>query len=165
MNNMKTTTKHSLLRLLGLLQMETYSRIVDLLVRLCANTFLSFWTRIVLFHSSPDTQVAYIKYNACTEEKNTVTGCRAVCKARTHWLHVHTTSNKQITLCAIVLWSCLPSQLSVQKGIVLHKLGFTAIMDTSRRILCVGFTCIDMVNVVKSYPEEDTDQRRVWRQV
>ncbi|XP_067665653.1 ketohexokinase-like [Haliotis asinina] len=38
-------------------------------------------------------------------------------------------------------------------------LGLRVAMDTSKRILCVGRSYIDMVNVVKSYPEEDTDQR------
>ncbi|XP_046565541.1 ketohexokinase-like [Haliotis rubra] len=37
--------------------------------------------------------------------------------------------------------------------------GLRATMDTSRRILYVGRSYLDMVNVVKSYPKEDTDQR------
>ena len=28
-----------------------------------------------------------------------------------------------------------------------------------KRILCVGLVCVDIVNVVKHFPLEDTDQR------
>jgi len=32
-----------------------------------------------------------------------------------------------------------------------------------KRVLCVGLVCLDEVNVVKSYPIEDTDQRSIER--
>ena len=32
-----------------------------------------------------------------------------------------------------------------------------------KRVLCVGLVCLDEINVVSSYPIEDTDQRSVDR--
>ena len=34
-----------------------------------------------------------------------------------------------------------------------------------KRVLCVGLVCLDEVNVVKSFPIEDTDQRSVERYI
>lgn len=34
-------------------------------------------------------------------------------------------------------------------------------MEEQRKILCVGLVCLDIINVVDKYPEEDTDSRLV----
>lgn len=31
-----------------------------------------------------------------------------------------------------------------------------------KKILCVGLVCLDIINVVEKYPEEDTDSRLAW---
>lgn len=32
-------------------------------------------------------------------------------------------------------------------------------MEEQKKILCVGLVCLDIINVVDKYPEEDTDSR------
>lgn len=31
-----------------------------------------------------------------------------------------------------------------------------------KKVLCVGLVCLDIINVVDKYPEEDTDSRLVY---
>jgi len=32
-------------------------------------------------------------------------------------------------------------------------------MDEQKKVLCVGLVCLDIINVVDKYPEEDSDSR------
>lgn len=36
-------------------------------------------------------------------------------------------------------------------------------MEEQKKILCVGLVCLDIINVVDKYPEEDTDSRLACR--
>lgn len=36
-------------------------------------------------------------------------------------------------------------------------------MEKQKKILCVGLVCLDIINVVDKYPEEDTDNRLVHK--